>query len=204
MKRPAATTPVPAAVSRRSVLFGMLAGASSALAEESPRIPSLVQDGRSFVFIEPMPMAPRVMLLRRDGVRVPLLDRSDPRPILLNFWATWCPPCRVEIPFLQKLYNPKDRSQPRVLPVSIDKGGNRDVAPFLAKYGVNSLPVFLDPKMEVGQNPRGAASGYPLLLHWLPLSYVIAANGLIVGYFPGVIDWRQDMARSFFAAVDQL
>lgn len=192
------------AVNRRALLawFGACVTSSNGWAQE--RVPSLVQDGKTFAFLEPMPQAPNVSLLRLDGGRSPLLDPRDRRPVLLNFWATWCPPCRVEIPFLQSHYSPGDPGQPRILPVSVDKGGEQDVVPFLRKYAIKTLPIFLDPEGDVGRKPTQADAGYPLLLRWMPLTYVMTWDGRVVGYFPGVIDWRQGGARGFFAAVAEL
>ena len=68
--------------------------------------------------------------------------------IFLNFWATWCDPCREEMPSMERLHRKyKDRGLV-VLAVSLDSQGGRVVKPFLKKMGL-TFPVALDPKMTV-------------------------------------------------------
>lgn len=195
---------LPPRFSRRSVLAAMAGCAVPPEAAARTRLPSLSQDGKTFVFVEPMVQVPDVVLQRFDGKQVRLLSDQDRRPVLLNFWASWCPPCRLEIPFLQSLYDPQDLQQPRIVAVSVDRGGRKDVAPFLKALRITTLPIYLDPAGMVGRAPQEADRTYPLILRAMPLSYVLTGGGQVVGYIQGMIDWRTEPARAFFRAVSAL
>ena len=72
------------------------------------------------------------------------------RGILLNLWATWCPPCVAEMPALDQaaaLLAPEIA----VLPVSADRGGAATVRTFYARHGIRNLPILLDPGSETLQ-----------------------------------------------------
>lgn len=70
------------------------------------------------------------------------------RPVLLNFWATWCAPCRHETPFLQSLYEEHAGRDLVVLGASVDTRDARgQVDEFVAEYGV-TYPILLDPQMR--------------------------------------------------------
>jgi cytochrome c biogenesis protein CcmG, thiol:disulfide interchange protein DsbE len=71
------------------------------------------------------------------------------RPVLLNVWATWCHPCREEIPALEVLHREYAPAGLAVVGVSIDQGGqDAQIRDFLAEYGA-SYPVWLDPAGDV-------------------------------------------------------
>jgi len=65
--------------------------------------------------------------LAGDSLRLADLEGG---PILLNLWATWCPPCRTEIPFLQSLHEEFGSRGLQVVGVSVDGAGNRDRSPW--------------------------------------------------------------------------
>jgi len=99
--------------------------------------------------------------------------------VLVNVWTTWCPPCRDEMPSMQKLY---DRMQGRdfeLLAVSQDEAGKSAVEPFVREMKL-SFPILVDPKREVGD--RFGVWGYPE-------TFVIDRNGLVVERVIGPRDW---------------
>jgi peroxiredoxin len=99
--------------------------------------------------------------------------------VLVNLWTTWCPPCREEMPSMQKLY---DRLKDRgfvLLAVSQDENGKAAVEPFVRELGL-TFPVLVDPEHQVGD--RYEVWGYPE-------SFLIDREGRIVERIIGPRDW---------------
>lgn len=100
------------------------------------------------------------------------------RPVLLNLWATWCGPCRAEIPELQRLHDEHEAEGFAVLGVSVDEAGSRDeIVSFLAERNV-SYPNVHDPEGSVAEMFNAYA---------LPTSVLIDRTGKIVWKKIGII-----------------
>jgi len=99
--------------------------------------------------------------------------------VLLNLWTTWCPPCREEMPSMERLYQRlRDRGFV-LLAVSQDEGGKAAVAPFVRDLGL-TFPVLVDPEHQVGD--RYQVWGYPE-------SFIIDREGRVVERVIGPRDW---------------
>jgi peroxiredoxin len=113
--------------------------------------------------------APDFALASLEGKTVRLSDYRG-KAILLNFWATWCEPCKIEMPWfveLQKQYGPAGL---QILGVAMDDGSPKEIAAFAKEMGVN-YPVLIG-KEEVGD----AYGGIP----YLPETFFIDRNGKVV------------------------
>ena len=118
---------------------------------------------------KPGAAAPDFTLQSLDGKTVRLTDFRG-KAVLLNFWATWCEPCKLEMPWfveLQKQYGPQGLE---VLGVAMDDSGKEAVAKFAKDMGVN-YPVLLG-KESVGDEYGG--------LEYLPTSFYIDRDGKVV------------------------
>ena len=99
--------------------------------------------------------------------------------VLVNLWTTWCPPCREEMPSMERLYRRfKDRGFV-LLAVSQDEGGMAVVQPFVRQLGL-TFPILVDPERQVGDRYR--VWGYPE-------SFLIDRDGRIVERIIGPRDW---------------
>ena len=107
-----------------------------------------------------------------QGNRVALADYAG-RPVLVNFWATWCPPCRAELPELEKLAQEKPGCL-AVLGVAIESGSAAEVAAFVRERGL-TYPILT--------GGESAASAYGVVT--LPHSVLIDASGRAVGVYRG-------------------
>jgi thiol-disulfide isomerase/thioredoxin len=115
-----------------------------------------------------------------DGSRDLSLDAGrGGRPLLLNVWATWCPPCVKELPALDLLAG-KLLPEVVVVALSTDDGGPAQVRPFLDKLGVTRLSLWYD---------RDGKSFQDFALRGLPTTLLIDADGRIVARLEGVADW---------------
>jgi thiol-disulfide isomerase/thioredoxin len=179
-------------VSRRAALSGLAGAAisSSARARIVPlpdAPPSLLAIGAQFVEIRPLVEPPPLKLERIDGKTV-ALNGFRGKVVLVSFWATWCPPCRRELPMLERLGRIADPRDLEIVPVSIDRAGKPAVAAFLKSAGVTQLRPFLDPEGRIARRAGDDASA-PFVLYGMPISYVIDARGRVAGYVAGETDW---------------
>ncbi|HDZ59366.1 MAG TPA: TlpA family protein disulfide reductase [Actinobacteria bacterium] len=114
-------------------------------------------------------MAPDFTLQTLDGGQISLSDLRG-KVVLVNIWATWCNPCREEMPYMERQYqNLKD--QPfEILAVSQDRLGETEVEPFVKEYGL-TFPILLDPDKNVGGLFQSSK---------FPESFIIDKDGVIV------------------------
>jgi peroxiredoxin len=112
------------------------------------------------------------------------------RVLLLNFWATWCPPCREEMPSMERLYlRYRDRGF-TVLALSIDRN-LAAVPPFVEEFRL-TFPIGLDSKMAVAELYRVRA---------LPTTIVIDRAGQVVAGAAGARDWDSPAAHAVVEAL---
>jgi cytochrome c biogenesis protein CcmG, thiol:disulfide interchange protein DsbE len=98
--------------------------------------------------------------------------------VLLNLWATWCGPCRFEIPELGKLHDKYASRGFKVIGVSVDEGGAADVNPFLKETKI-SYPIVIDPDGKLATILQTTA---------LPTSVLVDKSGSIVWKHFGIVD----------------
>lgn len=121
-------------------------------------------------------VAPDFTLTSLDGKTLALSSFRG-KAVLLNFWATWCEPCKVEMPWfveLQKKYGPQGL---QVLGVAMDDAGPKEISEFAQKMGVN-YPVVIG-KEEVGTEYGG--------IDFLPSTFYIDRNGKILDHVFGLV-----------------
>ena len=98
-------------------------------------------------------------------------------PILLNFWATWCPPCRLEMPFIQEVY--QEWTDKGLVILAIDIGESAATVRDFMQNSNYTIPVLLDTRRVVSQKYNVTA---------IPTTYFIDRNGVIqdklIGAFP--------------------
>jgi peroxiredoxin len=99
--------------------------------------------------------------------------------VVVNLWATWCPPCREEMPSMERLYQRLRDRDFQLLAISEDEDGQRVVEPFVKEMKL-SFPVLVDPDHQVGD--RYGVWGYPE-------TFVLDRSGRIVERVIGPRDW---------------
>ncbi|NMG75729.1 redoxin family protein [Aromatoleum diolicum] len=104
------------------------------------------------------------------------------KPTVVNIWATWCPPCRTEMPSLQRLSEMLEPSGIRVTALSVDNDQNL-VREFALKYGIK-LPIAIATSPSQAMTSLGAMA--------LPLTLYVGADGRILGQHLGQRDWASD------------
>ena len=134
---------------------------------------SVDKKGSSTAGLIPAPqkgfLAPDFTLETLDGESVTLSDLRG-KAVLLNFWATWCPPCRAEMPAFQEAYNDYEDKDFVILAVNATLQDNPDdIAAFIAEYGL-SFPIVLDVEGEANRLYQ---------IQSLPTSFFIDKEGVI-------------------------
>ena len=160
-----------------AVMFLLVAPAFGAANEGEPDIPDRTPLGEFVPSSPPFP-APAISLTDGSGHSVELSEPQG-KLVLVNLWATWCEPCLREMPSLERLQS-RLGERIAVLAVSEDRGGNKTVEPFIAKLGLKSVKIYIDPKSEVGH-----AFG----VRGLPTSFLIDREGKVLGRVEGAAEW---------------
>jgi thiol-disulfide isomerase/thioredoxin len=108
--------------------------------------------------------------------------------VLVNFWATWCEPCKVEIPWLIEMQNKYGAKGFTVLGIAMDEEGKPVVAPFVAKerYDVNGQKLAMNYPIVVGNEK--VAEKFGGLLGY-PTSVLISRDGKVLKRTTGLIDY---------------
>jgi len=127
---------------------------------------------------------PELKLKDLSGKEVTLADFKG-KVVFLNFWATWCDPCRVEIPWLIAMQNKYGAKGFTVVGIAMDEEGKTVVAPFLDKerFDVDGQPLPMNYPILLGSDEAsdkfGGILGYPS-------SFLISRDGKIVSKFEGL------------------
>lgn len=100
--------------------------------------------------------------------------------LVVNFWATWCPPCRAELPSLVALNRQILPEGIRVLPISVDRQGIKAVRPYYRAHHITGVPMLFDP------NSSALAA---FQTSGIPLTVIIDRKGEVVATLQGAGDW---------------
>lgn len=133
-----------------------------------------------------LPDEPDVTFTALDGKSVSLASLKG-KAVLVNFWATWCEPCRIEIPWMiefQQKYSPKGFT---ILGVAMDDEGKSVVAPFVQKerFDVEGKPMAMNYPILLGNDEIAQKFGG---LIGFPTSVLISRDGKIVKRFIGLVN----------------
>ncbi len=126
-------------------------------------------------------IAPDFALHSLDGTLVRLSDLRG-QVVVVNLWATWCAPCRIEMPSIENLWRRFRSEGLTVLAVSLDKGADQAVRAFVQEKGL-SFPVLMDPQQEVEAMYQTRT---------IPTTFVIDKQGLVAARVDGAKNWESE------------
>lgn len=185
---------------RKRPVFVLVAAALAAAAAAFFAKDALIQPAAPAPGAAPAAAAKRtvsagpLVVLGRDGARRDLASKTG-KGLILHFWATWCAPCREEMPDLVKFVrDTKDDPRVEFLAVSVDEDW-KVVDAWLKERGISGLVVALDPRGATAA--RMGATGYPE-------TFFISPAGEIVQHFVGPADWSRPEVRTFAAEFSRL
>ncbi len=153
----------------RAVLLLLLIAALSSAAAAEP----------TFVMLDPPKALPDVRFVDGDGRDRSLADFRG-KVVLLNIWATWCVPCRKEMPTLDRLQDTLGSNDFEVVALSIDRGGPDVVRKFYGEIGVAHLAIHVDASGKAFRD---------LAVVGLPTTILIDRAGREIGRLVGPAEW---------------
>ena len=119
------------------------------------------------------------------------LSQWKGRVILVNLWATWCAPCRKEMPALAQLQTELGSDQFEVVAISIDRKGVEASAAFLKDTGAQSLKLYVEPSSAIVNSLQAIG---------LPATLLIDRQGREIGRLLGPADWASPEAQTLIKA----
>ncbi|CAN1723898.1 cytochrome c biogenesis protein CcmG, thiol:disulfide interchange protein DsbE [Hyphomicrobium sp. 1Nfss2.1] len=144
----------------------------------------------TFVF-KPKPAAlPDIRFVNSQGTEVGL-DSLRGKVVLLNVWATWCAPCREEMPALNRLQEALGSDKFEVVALAVDKSGIEGARKFLTDIKADKLAVYADPT---------AKEGTTLKVIGMPTTILIDAEGKEIGRLIGPAHWDSADAKRLIEA----
>lgn len=180
---------------RRELLCFGLAGLCSlpgfrpAAGQDAP--PGFSTRQSQFIEMSPAADVAGVEFLRQDGTPQRLGHYAG-RAVLLNFWASWCPPCRRELPILAKMQSLYAKEKFTIVPIALDRDPGT-AKKFLVRIGLPKLFTLFDPAGSIA-TADGDLSRAPFPLFGMPISYIMNLRAKRTGYFIGEADWSDPAA----------
>ena len=174
------------------VLYIALAlGANPAFADTTRAEALRDGDMKKLMFHSAPEPAPQVEFKRGDGGRGTLGDYEG-RVALVNFWATWCAPCRAEMPTLSALAREMDGENFAVVTIATGRNPPPAMKKFMDEIGADNLPLHRDPKSALARE---------MGIFGLPVTMILDAEGREIARLTGDADWNSDSARAVIAAL---
>jgi thiol-disulfide isomerase/thioredoxin len=168
----------------------LMLGANPALADVTAAKAVLAGDMRKLSFHDEAKTVPDEVLADLDGVEHGLAEWQG-KWVVLNFWATWCAPCRKEMPSLDRLAQTAGEDV-AVVTVATGRNPPAAVTRFFEEIGVESLPVLLDPKSALARQ-MGVLG--------LPLTVILNPEGQEIARLIGDAEWDGVNARAMLDAL---
>lgn len=129
--------------------------------------------------------------IKEDGSEGTLADHTG-KIILLNFWATWCAPCRKEMPMLSELQRELGGDNFEVLTLATGRNALPAMKKFFNEIGVDNLPLHRDPKQKIARD-MGVLG--------LPITVILNTDGKEIARLRGDADWASDNAKDILRAI---
>lgn len=159
-------------------LFALLAGFLLLAAPLSSLAGSPRPDSPPGPSVQVGSVAPDFTLKTYGGEEVTLSDLRG-KVVLINFWATWCPPCRQEMPSMERLYQRMEGKPFEMLAINVEEDAREALKSFLQKTP-HSFPIPIDSNKQAQELYR---------VYRFPETFVVDPNGVVVDHILGARDW---------------
>ena len=149
-------------------------------------------DMKKLVFHEQHKPVSQAVFTLADGAGTATLADYDGKYILLNFWATWCAPCRKEMPMLSALQAEFGGDEFEVLTLATGRNSPAGIAKFFDEAAISNLPRHTDPKQALARE---------MGVFGLPITVILNPQGQEIARLRGDATWDSDSARAIIAAL---
>jgi len=178
-----------------AIAAGLFVSATGAMAGDTVTIENLTEmrdgDMRKLNFHSDPKKVSTNAFISEDGEDI-TLDAYEGKIVLLNFWATWCAPCRHEMPMLSELQTQLGGDAFEVVTIATGRNMVPAMKKFFEEIGVDNLPLHRDPKQKLARD---------MAVLGLPATLIIDANGQEIARLQGDADWSSENARAIVAAL---
>lgn len=180
------------AVLYTAISLGAIAAAPAAYADLATAEALREGDMKKLIFhAVPEPVSNAPFNLADDAGTATLEDYRG-KYVLLNFWATWCAPCRKEMPQLSELQTEFGGGDFEVLTIATGRNSPTGIKKFFEEIGVDNLPRHQDPRQELASQ---------MAIFGLPITVLIDPDGNEVARLRGDANWASDNAKAIIATV---
>jgi thiol-disulfide isomerase/thioredoxin len=145
----------------------------------------------AFVFKKEPETLPDVRFQDANGAEKTLADWRG-KVVLVNLWATWCAPCRKEMPALDRLQRELGSSKFEVVAISVDRTGLAGARKFLDETNVQNLALYADPTTKLSSALKAVG---------LPITLLLDTEGREIGRLVGPAEWDSEDAKRLIRAV---
>lgn len=174
-----------------AILYTCLAfGANTASADMETLAGLRDGDMKKLVLHESPRPAGTVAFQLADGAGEATLADYAGKYVLLNFWATWCAPCRKEMPMLAELQAEFGGDRFEVLTIATGRNSPQGIKKFFEETGIENLPRHQDPKQALARD---------MAVMGLPITVILNPEGEEIARLIGDADWASDSAKSIIA-----
>jgi thiol-disulfide isomerase/thioredoxin len=175
------------------VYTALTTGANTALAGDADIMLPLIAGDMKKLAIHSVPKATSTAAfnLADDAGRATLEDYRG-KYLLVNFWATWCAPCRKEMPHLSELQKELGGDDFEVLTIATGRNSPAGIIKFFKDAGITNLPRHMDPKQALASQ---------MGVFGLPITVLIDPEGREIARLRGDADWASDSAKGIIKAL---
>ncbi|MEM9524785.1 MAG: TlpA disulfide reductase family protein [Pseudomonadota bacterium] len=179
-------------VLRSMVLYMALALGANAGSTDVAQLEALREGQMKKLMFHAEPKAvSRQSFTASDGATHTLADWRG-KHVVLNFWATWCAPCRKEMPSLDRLQAAFGGEDFEVVTIATGRNSVEGIEKFFADGNIRNLPILLDEKQALARD---------MAVLGLPITVILEPGGKEIARLRGDAEWDSDSAKAIFAAL---
>ncbi len=145
---------------------------------------------KKLIFAEPAAVS-EITFTDPEGGEFSLADFGG-KHVLVNFWATWCAPCRKEMPMLAELQAEYGGDLFEVVTIATGRNAIPGIRKFFEDIGVDNLPLYLDPRQNLARE---------MAVLGLPITIILDPDGREIARMRGDAEWNSDSAKAIIEAL---